>query len=276
MIRRHIVSRLIAAVSGAGTWSYASATLVEYELSGFMAAQNAAAITLHSQATMLGSVGSVPFTVRFALETDSAPITVTDTQTFQRALYTGAVRSIVAAIGGYSFESNRPLFDDPDQALTSPWDEQLTDVSNSRTAGGSDQFIIETTDKSQVLNSPGPKNSIFNAFTRNIDLTVGSNTFTALDFRLTDTRLALGGQDIFGSSAVPTVLNLSGLNPFLTVLRLDLSAIYTGPAATTTTSKAIFSAQSFSFAVSPVPEFGGMYMLLLGLAAVAVRVRMAS
>ncbi len=257
----------------AGIGFQARANLVNFDLSGFMSAQNAAALTLHSQAAMSGSTASIPFSARLVLDTGADPASVTNIPTLQIHQYTAAVHSIQAVIGGYAFSTNRPLFDDPGLASLSPWDEELTEVSNGVVAGSFDRLVVETADKSGIAITPGPRTPLFDAFNKAINLNLGATTFTTLDFRLMDTRLDVRGTDMFGAATIPTGINLPGLNSFLSSFRLDVSATYSGPLATTASSKATFFTQNFSLAVSPVPEANGFIMLLVGLAVLVIRTR---
>lgn len=271
MNRLTVLARSILLAGVTGISIPASAALLQYEFSGWLTVQNAAAQTLHAQAGMTGTSSRVPFVARWVLDTDATPLVVTNIPTLQRNLYTGAVTSIEAVIGGYAFSSTRPLFDDPGQVFNGPYDEQLTDVQNGTGAGGIDRLVIETKDRSGLVNSPGPKTPLFNSFTRPIDLTVNGNTFTTLSFRAIDTRLDLGGLDLFGAPSLPTGINAMGLNPLLSGVRLGLTAVYSGPGAAPASANATFYTQDFSLTVSPVPEAGSAWMLLAGLSMLALR-----
>jgi hypothetical protein len=251
----------------------ASAASLVYQLTGTIHAQNAAAVTLRDTAGFQRGGNDIPFQARIELDADAAVFVINNLPSQQNHAYDDAVKSMAISIGGFNFQTTRPLFHAPRGSFASPWNEATTEVANMASPTGIDMFVIETTDRSATPQFPGPKQATFNTYSQPINLVLAGRAYDTLNFRAEDIRLQLGGINLWDSPDLPQSIRLGNLNPLLSSFRLDMLMQFTGPNGALASGNAVYSAQVLDLSVTAVPEPSAWALTLAGLLAVSGVVR---
>lgn len=268
LIKTILASLSATAVAGLALISgpAAAASLV-YQLSGTIAAQNAAAVTLRDMAGFQRNGNDIPFQARIELDRDADVFVITNLPSQQNHVYDDAVKSMAISIGGFDFQTTRALYSAPRGSFESAWNEAETEVANVVSPSGLDMFVVETTDRSASPLFPGPKQPTFNTYSQPIKLVLAGRAYDTLNFRAEDLRLQLGGIELWDSPDLPESIRQDRLNPLLSGFKLDMLMQFTGPNGAVASGNAVYWAQVLNLSVTAVPEPGAWMLMLAGLLA---------